>query len=405
MSDRSHQDVSENGEKGRDQDTPPEYRLPPTLPALKACVLWGVARPLIVLPVCFLGYICLRLLLGAPVVPAYFCWLNLALILSLIGLVLEHFLRHRPRVHTEQVVDRSEVEARIQEARNVRPRLPVAEEGDQEPSAIDFPQLKENVDAEVQRLLSIGPQAWTKYQVHPLERLLIEFLPIHDLKARATSTLAELEDYAEGAAYSYDNRLYARWQTTIDEHINEIDSAAIHQQDSVADKLRADLRSLLEHVANYESNWAEGKTLVHGIRFCGSAAVFVFIILGLLGLLLPEDATCTSPTLGILNWGFLGSAGALTSALNALRDSNEVEVGNTRGFQVLWRTVLGAPLGFVAGILAFSALAGGLFTGGSTVPNLTNPQTTQFYLSITWAIAAGMGFQSMFQRVRTAVAS
>ena len=321
----------------------------------------------------------------------------------MVGLVLERFLRHKPRVHKAQVVDRSEVQARIQEARNLPPRRPVPEDAPPD-HPTDFAQLRENVNAEVQRLLSIGPEAWTKYQVLTLERLLIDFLPIHDLKARATATLAELEDYAEGAAWAYDSRLYDRLKTTIDAHIEETDNAQIAEQDALAEKLRANLRSLLEHVANYESNWAEGKTIVHGIRFCGTAAVFVFIILGLLGLLLPDNATCSSASLRILSWGFLGSAGALTSALNGLRDSSEVEVGNTRGFQVLWRTALGAPLGFVAGILAFSSLAGGLFTG-STIPNLTNPGTSEFYLSIAWAVVAGMGFQSMFQRVRTAVAS
>ena len=51
----------------------------------------------------------------------------------------------------------------------------------------------------------------------------------------------------------------------------------------------------------------------------------------------------------MLHWGFLGTAGALTSVLNGLRDSDEVEVGNTRGVQLLRRTILGASLGFVAG--------------------------------------------------------
>ena len=91
--------------------------------------------------------------------------------------------------------------------------------------------------------------------------------------------------------------------------------------------------------------------------------------------------------------------------LNGLRDSDEVEVGDTRGVQVLWQTVLGATLGFVAGILIFSVLAGGLMKEGAAVPNLMEMKTKDIYLSIVWAVGAGMGFQSVFQRVRSTVSS
>ena len=407
MSDTSNEGSLGSDEPGHGPETPPEYQLPPTLSWPKHyLLLWGVSRPLMVSPVCFLGYICLQLLLGTPVTPACPCWIHLALMLFLIGLVLDRVLRHKRLVHIEQVVDRSEVEARIQEARNIRSRLSIRKDGQLEERPADINKLKENVDQEVQRLKCIGPAAWTAYQALILDRLLIDFLPIEDLKARATSYLAELEDYAEGDTVPYNSRLFTQWQATINEDIKAIDNCKNdkEKQDCIADKLRADLRSLLEHVASYESDWARGKTIVTGIRICASAAVLVFVLMGLLGVIYDAPSPFW-PRLGILQWGFLGTAGALTGVLNSLRDSNEVEVGDTRGVQVLWRTVLGAILGFVAGILIVSALAGGLIESGSAVPDLVKMANKDIYLSIAWAIAAGMGFQSVFQRVNTAVGS
>ena len=87
----------------------------------------------------------------------------------------------------------------------------------------------------------------------------------------------------------------------------------------------------------------------------------------------------------------------------SLRNSNEVEVGYTYGKRELWRAVLGAPLGLLAGILVFSALAGGLISTGGFVPNLAKPELSDAYLSIVWAVVAGMGFENVFQRMRRAV--
>ena len=407
MSETSNERASASSNGGRTRKTPAAYRLPPELSPQKSCLLW-VARVFIVASLCFLGIVCLQLVIGTASAASCPRWAHAALILFLLGLMLDRFLPHRLRVHREQVVDRSQVDALIQEARDVRPRLILQKDDQQVTRPHDFEQLKASLSTEVKRLHHIGPEAWTNYQILTLDRQLIDFLPIDDLKARARSSLVDLEDYAEGDAFSYNARLYTHWQGTIDEDIKEIDGCADEEdRDRVADKLRADLRSLLEHVANYESTWAEGKTIVHAIRICGSAAVVAFLLMGLLDVIYHTfDAACVaSQTLGVLHWGLLGSAGALTSALNNVRDSMEVEVGDTRGVQVLWQTVLGATLGFVAGILIFSALAGGLFTDGSAVPRLPAAESRDIYLSVVWAIGAGMGFQSVFQRVRSAVGS
>ena len=393
------------GDHSRPREILSGDELPPKLSEWESRFL-RFARVLMFSSVCFLGYTCLQILMGNTVTPDCSCWTYIALSVFLIGLVTERFLRHEIRVHRARTVDRNEIETMIQEARNIRPRLSIQNEsGQQEHRPKDFDILKKQVLEEVQRLIqNLGPGAWTDYQILTLDRLLINFLTIEDLKARARSSVVDLEEYATGDTFSYDSRLYQEWEKKIDENIAAIENCkdGEEEQDSIADKLRADLRSLLEHVADYESNWAQGKTIVNSIRICGSAAVIVFMVMGLLEVIYPVSDTAAVPRLGILHWGFLGSAGAITSALIGLRDSNEVEVGNNKGVQELWRAVLGATLGFVAGILIFSALAGGLISDGAAVPNLVDPQPNNIYLSILWAVVAGMGFEKFFQRVRNA---
>ena len=382
-------------------------QLPPDLSCRSKCVLW-VARSFMVFAVCFLGYICVQFLLDPIAVPKCSCWTYIFLSGFLIALVAERLLLHESRVHKTRTEDQSEINALIQEAMNVQPRLCIQNEnGQQESRPKDFDRLKEKLGAEVLRLHKVGPDAWIDYQILPLDRLLIDFLPVEDLKARARSSMVDLEEYATGEAFSYDTRLYNEWKSRIDEDIKEIDTykGNEEEQDRIADELRADLRSLYEHVANYESNWARGKTTVNSIRLCGTAAVLVFMVMGVLEVIYPVSDTADLSRLGIFHWGFLGIAGAITSALLTLRNSDEVEVGNTRGVQELWRAVLGAVLGFVAGILIFSALSGGLIANGGAVPNLSAAETKDIFLSIVWAVVAGMGFENVFQRARSAASS
>ena len=57
---------------------------------------------------------------------------------------------------------------------------------------------RKEVDAEVRRLTEdLGPEGWTEFQVLRLDRLLIDFLPLEDLKARALSGLDELKSPSE----------------------------------------------------------------------------------------------------------------------------------------------------------------------------------------------------------------
>lgn len=380
-----------------------EDKLPSELTPWRRVILW-IARTFMFIGVCWLILVCYQIFWDSSALSQCIFCTYLALAGFLSGLVTDYLVRHRMRVHESRKADPSEVEALIQEASNVRPRLTRPRR------PIDYNEKREKIVEEVRRLKDeVGPDGWTEFQVLTLDRLRIDFLAIEDLKALALSSLADLKEYAEGDAFSYDVSLYYDWEEKIKSAISAIDEPGKNEisKDQKAEALRANLRSLLYHVADYESNWARGSTIVSGIRICGAIAVVVFTLMGILPLLcsVPSAAFSCDFRLGVLNWGFLGVAGAIASALIGLRNAEEVEVGYTWGRRELWRAVLGAPLGLLAGILVFSALAGGVIESGSAVPDLKDPGLSDAYLSIVWAIVAGMGFENVFQRVRRAVES
>ena len=354
--------------------------------------------------VLYVIYVCMQIFLSPGTPPKCIFCTYLALAGFVSGLVSEFVIRHREFVHKARKEDRSVVEALIQEAKNIDLQSTKSE------MSANLDQRSKQINGEVSRLENLGPDGWTEFQILTLNRLLIDFLPIEDLKARARSSLDELKEYAEGDAFSYDVSLYYSWEEKITSNINELERDNEEKEEEKKNKveaLRANLRSLREHVADYEYNWAEGSTIVSGIRICGSAGVVVFTLMGILPILnaIPHSTDSYDFSLSVLNWGYLGIVGSIASALIGLRNSNEVEVGSNFGKQELWRMVMGAPLGLLAGILIFSALAGKVIESGSAVPDFSEPGLLNAGLSVVWAVVAGMGFERLFQRMRGAVES
>ena len=339
-----------------DEMCPRETKLPPELTFWRKVSL-GVARVAMVAGVLYIIYVCIQIFWSAGVPPKCTFCTYLALAGFLSGLVSEFVIRHRAFVHKARKEDLSVVVALIQEAKNIDPEMTKIEK------SASLAERSKQIKNEVSRLESLGSEWWTEFQILTLNRLLIDFLPIEDLKARARSSLDELKEYADGDAFSYDVRLYYSWEEKITSNIDELERNNEKKEaepNNKVEALRANLRSLREHVADYEYNWAEGSTIVSGIRICGSAGVVVFTLMGILPILysIPNSTHSYDFSLSVLNWGYLGVAGSIASALIGLRNSNEVEVGSTFGKQELWRMVLGAPLGLLAGIIIFSALAG-----------------------------------------------
>lgn len=383
--------------------TSPEDKLPPELPFWRRYFLY-FARVVMGVGILYVIYICIQIFGNPGTAPkcTYCTYLALAGFLS--GLVSEFVIRHRQFVHKARKEDLSVVEALIQEAKNIDLKPT-------KPEMLDsLATRKEQIKSEVSRLENLGPDGWTEFQILTLNRLVIDFLPIEDLKARARSSLEELKEYADGDAFSYDVSLYYSWEEKITSNIDDLERDIEKKEDEKNNKveaLRANLRSLREHVADYEYNWAEGSTIVSSIRICGSVGVVVFTLMGILPILysIPDSTHSYAFSLSALNWGYLGVAGSIASALIGLRNSNEVEVGSTSGKRELWRMVLGAPLGLLAGILIFSALAGELIKSGAAVPDLSKPGLLNAGLSVVWAVVTGMGFERLFQRMRGTVES
>ena len=402
-----------NSKSARQRKTTPQDELPPELTEWRWGILW-IARAVMLLAILYIVFICILIFWYPAAIPECICWPYLALAGFLSGLVTEFVIRHKRRVHEKRKEDRSEIEALIQEAKNIRPRLTQPNE-----KPTDFNEKREQVVKEVDRLTEeVGPKGWTEFQVLTLDRMLIDFLPLEDLKARAHSSLNELKEYAYGEAFSYDDDFYREWEDKINNNINELEELDkkldddkndenAEKIDGKAEALRANLRAIREHIADYQANWAEGSTIVSSIRICGSAAVIVFSLMGILPLLYPNQncSLMCDFRLSILNWGFLGIAGAIAIALLDLRKAKEVEVADTAGKQELSRVFLSVPLGLLAGVLVFSALAGGVIATGAAVPNLKEPKFSDACLSVVWAVVAGMGFESVFQRVRQSVES
>ena len=307
------QDPIDKGEPEsiRRRNISPEDKLPPELTVWRKRILW-VARVVMGVGVFYLVYVCIQMFWNPAAVPECICWFYLAPAVFLSGLVTEFVIRHKRRVHEKRKEDRSEIQALIQEAKNIQPRLT---EPDERPAGFD--EKRGQVEGEVKRLTDdVGPEGWTEFQVLTLDQLLIDFLPLEDLKARARSSLDELKEYADGDAFSYDVRLYYSWEEKIKSNIDALERDEKKKdvaRDEQAEALRANLRSLREHVANYQFNWAEGSIIVSGLRICGSVAVVVFILMGILPLLCSIQNS-TPPCdfrLGVLNWGFLAAAAQL----------------------------------------------------------------------------------------------
>lgn len=384
-----------NGKKDNDS-------FPPKIEGLRYFFLYWFADPIMAISAIFIIWLCLNSFIihqNWPFCPT--CWPYIPFFLFLFGLILDRYLRHKINVHKARLVDHSQATATIVEARTVEPRLNAPEERPEE-----YETKKNHLLTEVKRLEDLGSKFWTEYQVLSLDQMLVDFLKVDDLKANSQSSLADLEEYAGDDAYRYDIELFNKWKDRIDKATSKIDKKEEDENsnkleiDSTASSLRAELKTLLEHVAIYTLKWAEGSVIINDLKICCAFAGPILIATGVLPVFLfPQQ----NVGLGVLNWGFLGSSGSLLSVLLALyyKSNNLVEVGNTEGRSELWRALTGVILGFFAGIISFSIIKGGLLEGVA-VPDLKEPlkEVKDIYLSIVWAVGAGMGFESIFDRMR-----
>ena len=156
-----------------DQEIPPEDKLPPELTKCRRIFL-HIANAGMVVGALYIGYFCINILQKAETVPVCNCCAYIALSVFLSGLITNYLIRHEIRVHRKRKEDRSEIDALIEEARSIQPRLIRPKRPK------DFDKKRVQIENEINRLTEdIGPAGWTEFQVLILDRLLIDFLSIH----------------------------------------------------------------------------------------------------------------------------------------------------------------------------------------------------------------------------------
>ncbi len=344
-----------------------------------------VGLMLAVSQLCFDGLVC-----WSDHCPAY-----LGLILALTFFVLAIYIRHEVNVHHNRLEDKSMVEASIVEATTVEPRL-------LDPSRPEnIEEKKANLSREIDRLQKMGDALWTEYAVLSLNQMLVDFSKPQDLIATTNSVMDDLDEYATDSKYQYDRENYAKWRQRVDDAVKKIDDSTGNDADDKSEQLRAVLKTLHEHLADYKLKWAQGSALVRDLLFVNAAAIPIFLTIGLV----PVLHQANPGPLGVINWAMLGVTGALVGWLRSLHESDVVEVGNTQGKREIWRAVSGTALGFVAGALTYGIIAGGLIDGAAVPGTGPNPLTlTDVGLTIVWGVAAGFSFERVFERVGTATA-
>ncbi len=279
------------------------------------------------------------------------------------------------------------------EAKTVEPRLrdPCRPE--------EFEEKKQDLACEINRLEKIGKENWTEYEVLSLYQMQVDFRRPSDLVSTTDSVMDDLEEYAGDSKYRYDREYYAKWKERVDEAKEGIGNSEDLKTDDKCKKLRAVLKTLHEHVADFHYKWAEGSALIRDLLLVTAIAIPVFLTLGLVPVIHPSDPGA----LDLINWAMLGVTGALTGSLLSLHQSDEVEVGNTEGKREIWRAISGAALGLVAGALAYGIIAGGLLKGVAVPSVGETPLSVRVIgLSVIWGVASGFSFERIFERIQTA---
>ena len=333
-------------------------------------------------------------------------WRIYILLTSLGALVIvdRHFM-HLGDVYRARLEDASYVRSLIRQAK---------EYTDTEVDESNLPE-KANLKSEICCLDSIGQDHWTEYQVLPLERKLAEFFCDSDLISKSTEKLSELNEYAQDSHYRYDIEEYYKWQTKIGDLIEEISTGKTQQTNDnkttgsngesgqdpaiwTSKRLVSEYKSLLAHISSYKHDWNEGSTIIRNLIICTVSSIMLFLIMGIIPIIYPD----TRQSLGVVHWGLLGSAGALTAVARDFRKTDLMAVGNTFGKKELWRAILGSVLGFIAGLILWSLIIGEVLEQG-VFPDLTsnNISIKDCALSVFWAIVAGFSFDRIFDQVRT----
>ena len=298
-------------------------------------------------------------------------------------------LRHPFRVHEERLVDRTEAEALFDGA-----QYAIEENRRLEPDNEEHKALSELIKCR----LSQGPSTWTEYRILSVEQGVVRLQPINDLIARAYVRLDDLKEYNEKKTDA-EKEYFSTQAERLDESIKKVERPEDpDNQEKLKEAtytLRAELRMLLETLADYDKNWAIGSEILRALLIVISFSVPIFLLMGVAPAVMPQPGN-----LSFYSWALFGAAGSLTAVLRKLYLYNKVEVGDSEGKNELYQAIKGAILGLVSGILIYTMLWGELVLPGPIVPDVALPTLRNINLSVFWAFMTGFAFESFFDRVQ-----
>ena len=260
---------------------------------------------------------------------------------------------------------------------------------------------------EVDRIRGLsGPPL--ELDVLPLRQAITHLYPDHELVSRVRYELRLLKEYTDDD----DPDLYDDWDRRLQKLMREVESPepglAVEEQKErravALERLRAELKTLRESVAQYDKTYAEGELIFKRVLYWTVCASFVALAVGLL----PIIHVSGDQILKIQHWAAIGVAGALLSVLVAIRDPSIPELGETNGKFVLERAILSVAIGGLAAVALFGALSAGIISGKifPQVPILARPSDPNFWLqtggSIFWAFFAGFSIKIFSAMVRVA---
>ena len=294
----------------------------------------------------------------------------------------------RFRVHEERLVDRTEAEALFDGGRHA-----AEEYRKSNPEKGEHEELTKLIKCRI----SQGPSTWTEYRILPVEQGIVELQSISDLIARASVRLDDLKEYNErktDAEKEYFSTREVRLNETIEELRRLKNSGNKEEQEDAAHTLRAEVRMLLETLADYDKNWAIGSEILRALLIAISVTVPIFLLMGAAPVIMAQ-----SGSLSIFSWPLFGAAGSLTAVLRKLYLNNKVEVGDSEGKNELYQAIKAAILGLVSGALLYTMLWGELVPAGHIVPDVSQADSRNIYLAVFWAFMAGFAFESFFERI------
>ncbi len=336
----------------------------------------------------------------SPVIIAFFS------LLILILLIVQLWRLAARLIHEKRIVDEHKAKNLISDIDLAMKREVEGLDGTSIPYPEDFDELKVHLEAEINRLRGLNRKDWVEFQFVTVQQLWIDFLDPKELKVEARSTLEDLQDFAEDPKISYDTRQYWRWENRISRELEiletkEQNECSENELEKASEGLRANLRTLYFHIADYSFAWSRGAVLIRLLLSAGFGAVVVFAFLGLLPLFF-EPTRFT-----IFNWSMLAAAGAVTGVLKSLHKADSMEVGAEDGNHEVWRAIATVPLGLIAGIAAYALIASGAISGGLLVPSLdidyfpsSNAELIRHIgTHILWPLGAGFLFEATYSRL------